>query len=86
MPPVTKVNMVANRQNKESQEPKWVRKDQSSSKAKDPKDQLSKQIKHRSSEEMQLRMANLQVLLFGIASIKGPTSPSATNYNIILVK
>ena len=84
--PSTKVHTVANHKNKESQKSVWVRKDQSSSKPKDPKDQLSKQIKHRPSDEMQLRMANLQVLLFGMASIQRTTIPSATNGNIILVK
>ena len=78
--------MVANHKNKESQKSVWVKKDQSSTKPKDPQGQLSQQIKHIPSKEMQLRIANLQLLLFGMASIQRTTAPSATNGNIILVK
>ena len=78
MPPITKVNMVANHKPKDSHKPVWVRKEQSSSPSKDQQGQLSQQIKHIPSKEMQLRILNLQVLIFGMASIQRTNAHSGT--------
>ena len=80
------VNRVVNHNNKELKQPVWVRKEQSNPKSQDQQLKLSQQIKNIQSKEMQLRIANLQVLLFGMTSIKGTTASSATNCHLILVK
>ena len=75
-----------NNRKKEPKKQVWVKKEQSNPKSQNQRFKLSQQLKNIPSKEMQLRIANLQVLLFGMASITGTTAPSATNCNIILVK
>ena len=80
-----KVIRMANHRNRESKNQVWVRKEQSKPKSQDQQVKLSQQIKNLPSEEMQLRIAKLQVLLFGVASIKGNIASSTTNCHPILV-
>ena len=80
-----KVIRMANQRNRESKKQVWIRKEQSNPKSQDQQVKLSQQIKNIPSKEMQLHIARLQALLFGIASIKGNMAPSATNGHLILV-
>ena len=80
-----KVIKMRNNQNKEPKKQVWVRKAQST-KSQDQQVKLSQQIKNIPSKEMQLRIAKLQALLFGMTSIKGTKSLPATNCHLILVK
>ena len=63
----------------------WIKKTQSKLQPQDQQVKLPQQIKHIPSKEMQLRIAKLQALLFGMASIKGDMASSATNCHLILV-
>ena len=63
----------------------WIKKTQSNIKSQDQQVKLPQQIKHMPSKEMQLRIAKLQALLFGMDSFKGNIASSATNYHLILV-
>ena len=63
----------------------WIKKQQSNLQPKDQQIKLPQQIKHMPSMEMQLRIAKLQALLFGMASIKGNMALLATNCNLLLV-
>ena len=80
-----RVIRMNNNRDKELKNQLWVKKQQSNPKSQDQQHELSKQIKNIPSREMQLRIAILQALLFGMASIKGNTAPSATNCHLILV-
>ena len=84
--PSTKANKVANHKNKESQMSVWVKKDLAMTRPKDQQVQMLQQIKHIPSKEMKLWILNLQVLLFGMASIQRSNAQSGTHGYIILVK
>ena len=81
-----KVIKMDNHRNKEPKKQMWVKNKQSNPKSQDQQVKLSQQIKNIPSKEMQLRIAKLQALLFGMISLKGITDPSATNCHLILVK
>ena len=81
-----KVISMVNHKNKGTKKQVWVKKEESNPKSQDQQVKLSQQIRNIPSKEMQLRIAKLQVLLFGMTSIKGITDPSATNCHLIQVK
>ena len=63
----------------------WIRKKQSNLQPQVQQVKLPQQIKHMPSKEMQLRIAKLQALLFGMDSFKGNMASSTTNCHLILV-
>ena len=63
----------------------WIKKTQSKLQPQDQQIKLPQQIKHIPSKKMQLRMAKLQALLFGMDSFKGNMASSATNCHLTLV-